>query len=161
MRPTCSNAFGGENGYEILLVWVQDNRYVVGVTMVLKIRVWWGYRIAWNPCEAINFNKSIFVRLNDQYKNECGQWIDHFIYGVHLKHFSIFFSPNFCCWKPSFNVKILIVIDRSSSNSGVIIILFVLSHMLTIKSWSGTEDYLVTSNFGKCTEESLGTITDT
>jgi len=31
------------------------------------------------------------VRLKDQYKSECGQWIDHFIYGGHLKHFSFFF----------------------------------------------------------------------
>ena len=43
-----------------------------------------------NPGEAINLKKSTFVRLKDRYKNECGQWIDHFIHGVHLKHFSFF-----------------------------------------------------------------------
>ncbi len=89
-RPTCSNAFGEANGYEILLVWIQDNRYLVsGMAMVLKIRMvrlkdhvksLWGY----------NFQKKYFVRLNDLYKSECGQWIDHFIYGGHLKHFSNF-----------------------------------------------------------------------
>ena len=29
MRPTCSNAFGEVNGYEILLVWMQHNWYLV------------------------------------------------------------------------------------------------------------------------------------
>ncbi len=39
------------------------------------------------PGEAINFQKNILVRLHDQYKSECGPWIDVFIYGVQLKHF--------------------------------------------------------------------------
>jgi hypothetical protein len=40
MCPTCSIAFGEANGYAILLVWIQDNRYLFsGVAMVLKIRM--------------------------------------------------------------------------------------------------------------------------
>ena len=42
-----------------------------------------------NPGEAIKY---LFVRLKDQYKSECGQWIDNFIYGGHLKHFSKFLT---------------------------------------------------------------------
>ncbi len=37
--------------------------------------------------EAFRFD--VWVRLNDQYKSECGPWIDSFIHGVHLKR-----SPN-------------------------------------------------------------------
>jgi hypothetical protein len=93
-RPDCSNAFGEVIEYAILIVRLLGFKFIIGVAMLLKI---WMARLKDhvkikiktfpNPGEAINFQKKIIVRLHDQYKSECGPWIDVFIYGVQLNIF--------------------------------------------------------------------------
>ncbi len=60
--------------YAILIVRLLDSKFIIGVTMLLKIRmVRLKDRIKIettfpNPGEAVNFKKKKLVRLHDQYK---------------------------------------------------------------------------------------------